>query len=92
MCKHVHLVAIEYYGLCVESDMKSDQTQSIGDDNCAYFKNVLTPGKKNDTDILTARKTLLSMIDELSAIVAHCKDVTTLNAAKPHIYRQQLLW
>ena len=79
------LVAIEYYGLCVESDMKSDQTQSIGDDNCAYFKNVLTPGKKNDTDILTARTTLLSMIDELSALVAHCKDVTTLNAAKPRI-------
>ena len=65
MCKHVHLVAIKYYGLCVESDMKSDQTQSIGDDNCAYFKNVLTPGKKNDTDILTARKTLLPIIDEL---------------------------
>ena len=43
--------------------MKSNQTQSIGDDNCTHFKNMLTPGEKNDTDILTARKTLLSMID-----------------------------
>ena len=61
------------------------QTQSIEDGNSTYFKNVLTPGKKNDTDIFTARKTLLSIIDKLSALVAHCKDVTTINAAKPHI-------
>ncbi len=85
ICKHVHLVAMNS-NMTSNDRMNSNSSQiNVAENSVPYFNKLLASATNETSTVSTKKSFLLSMIDDLSSMVAHCEDATALTAAKSHI-------